>query len=290
MLASQTTMKGSLAGRTCVVTGATSGIGEETARGLAGLGARVAIVARSPERGEATRAAIADATGADVQLLLADLSSQAEIRRLAAEIEERHPDLSILVNNAGVVNLSRRTTVDGLEETFAVNHLAYFLLTNLLLDRLRANAPARIVNVGSDAHKFGRLDLDDLQSERSYASMRVYGTSKLANLLFTRELARRLEGSGVTVNCVHPGAVASRLGTNNGWFGRAAMTVLSPFFLSPQKGAETSIHLAASADVAEVSGGYFARKRERRSSPTSQDAALARALWKKSAVLCGLPD
>jgi NAD(P)-dependent dehydrogenase (short-subunit alcohol dehydrogenase family) len=287
----------SLEDRTCLVTGATSGIGLETALGLAREGARVLIVGRSPGRGEAAREQIAKQSGNDrVELLLADLASLAEIRRLCAEVKSRCDALHVLVNNAGLVNMSRQLTVDGLEATFAVNHLAYFALTLGLLDRLRASAPARIVNVASDAHRFGSIDWDDLQSERRYrglpfvAAMRVYGSSKLQNILFTRELARRLEGSGVTANCVHPGAVSTRLGTNNGSVGRVVTGLLRPFMLSPAAGAETSIFLAASPELAETSGRYFTRKREASCSRAAQDDAAARRLWDVSVELAGLDD
>jgi NAD(P)-dependent dehydrogenase (short-subunit alcohol dehydrogenase family) len=196
----------------------------------------------------------------------------------------------VLVNNAAVFHLSRETTADGYEMTFAVNHLAYFLLTRLLLDRLVESRPARIVNVASNGHKFGRLDFDDLQSERSYSFTRVYGTSKLANVLFTYELARRLEGTGVTANCLHPGAVSTRLGINDGWLGRIVVPLLRPFFLSPEAGARTSIYLASSDEVENVSGRYFAKCRPEASSPDSYDEALARRLWEKSNELVRLDD
>ncbi|HXK21467.1 MAG TPA: SDR family oxidoreductase [Myxococcota bacterium] len=285
----------SLEDRTCLVTGATSGIGLETAVGLAREGARVLIVGRDPMRGEAARAEIARRSGHHrVELLRADLASLKEVRRLADEVRARCPALHVLVNNAGVMNLTRRQTEDGFEATFAVNHLAYFALTHHLLDLLKANAPARIVNVASDAHRFGRIDWDDLQSERRYrglpvvAAMRVYGTSKLLNILFTQELARRLEGSGVTANCVHPGAVSTRLGANNGSATRIAASLLRPFMLSPAEGARTSIHLASSPDVAELSGRYFAKMREARCSRAARDPDAARRLWMLSAELAGL--
>ncbi len=283
--------------RTCLVTGATSGIGLETAAGLAREGARVLIVGRDPARGEAARELIAKQSGNDrVELLLADLASQAEVSKLADAVKARCDALHVLVNNAGVVNMNRQLTVDGLEATFAINHLAYFALTHRLLDVLRASAPARIVNVASDAHRFGSLDWDDLQSERRYrglpfvAAMRVYGSSKLLNILFTRELARRLEGSGVTANCVHPGSVSTRLGTNNGGVGRIVTGLLRPFMLSPAAGAETSILLATSPEVADLSGRYFARKREASCSRAARDAAAARRLWDVSLALASLED
>lgn len=279
-----------LAGRTCLVTGATSGIGEATAVGLARLGARVLLVGRDPARGEASLAKVRRASGNDTaSLLIADLASLEQVRSLAAAVQERAPQLHVLVNNAGVVNLRRETTVDGLETTFAVNHLAYFLLTRLLLDRLRASAPARIVNVASEGHRFGVLDVDDLQTaHKPYSWMRVYGTSKLANVLFTYELARRLEGSGVTANCLHPGAVGTGLGANNGRLGRIVLPLVRPFLRSPEGGARTSIYLASSDEVAAVSGRYFIRCRARPSSAASRDAALARRLWDASEVLTGL--
>jgi NAD(P)-dependent dehydrogenase (short-subunit alcohol dehydrogenase family) len=276
-------------GRVCVVTGASSGIGRETALALAKMGATLALVCRDRGRGEEARAAIrSQATDDTVALFLADLSSQADIRRLATELLARYPRIHVLVNNAGIVNLHRTLTVDGIEAVLAVNHLAYFLLTNLLLERLKASAPARVVNVASDAHRWGRLDLDDLGHERGYRAMRVYGTSKLANILFTYELARRLDGSGVTANCLHPGAVATRLGHNNGAFATLLTKLLVPFFRTPAQGAATSIFLASSPAVEGVSGRYFSNRREARSSRASHDAETARRLWEASARLSGL--
>jgi NAD(P)-dependent dehydrogenase (short-subunit alcohol dehydrogenase family) len=286
----------SLEDRTCLITGATSGIGQETAVGLAREGARVFIVGRSRQRAEAARADIAKRSGNPrIELLLADLSSLREIRKLADEVRARCDALHVLVNNAGVVNARRELTVDGFESTFAVNHLAYFALTQGLLPLLRASAPARIVSVASDAHQFGRIDWDDLQSERRYrglpllSAMRVYGTSKLMNILWNAELARRLAGSGVSANCVHPGAVATRLGSQSG-AGRAFSALLRPFMQSPAEGARTSIFLAASPDLAETSGRYFAHMREARCSKAAQDPEAARRLWQISAQLCGMPE
>ena len=278
-----------MSGRVCVVTGASSGIGRATARALARLGATLALVCRDRGRGEETVATLrAESGNAAVALFLADLSSQAEIRRLAVELCERYPAIHVLVNNAGIVNLRRSTTVDGIEAVFAVNHLAYFLLTHLLLERLRRSAPARIVNVASDAHRFGRIDLDDLGHARRYRAMRVYGSSKLANILFTYELARRLEGTGVTANCLHPGAVATRLGQNNGRLAAAITKLLRPFFRTPEQGAETAVYLASSPAVKDVSGKYFVDCREARSSRASYDTQLARLLWEASARLTGI--
>lgn len=277
-----------LTGRVCVVTGATRGIGRATAIGLAKRGATLVLVCRRPEEG----AAVAhEATGAGApmaQVVLADLASQAAIRAAAAEIMSRHSQLHVLVNNAGVILRSRQTTVDGFEMQFAVNHLAYFLLTNLLLDPLKKGAPSRIVNVSSGAHQGGRIDFDALQSERRYGPIRVYSMTKLANLHFTYELARRLEGTGVTVNAVHPGVVSTRLLASYLDLPLVGGTIARAFGSKPEKGAETSIHLAASPAVSGITGGYFVGGQQSRSSPASYDEATARRLWNVSAELTGL--
>jgi NAD(P)-dependent dehydrogenase (short-subunit alcohol dehydrogenase family) len=278
-------------GKLCVLTGGTSGIGRETAVALAGRGARLALVCRDRRRAEDTVAEIATRTGSrEVSLHFADLSLQREVRRVAAELLACHPRIDVLVNNAGVVQLRHSLTPDGIETVFATNHLAYFLLTLLLLERLRASAPARIVNVASDAHRFGRMAFDDLGNAQRYRAMRVYGQSKLANVLFTYELARRLEGTGVTVNCLHPGAVATRLGHNNGAIARLLAGALRPFFRTPAQGAETSIWLASSPEVEHTTGGYFVGHRLKRSSPASYDQATARRLWDVSLRLTGLEE
>ncbi|MFM8409512.1 MAG: SDR family NAD(P)-dependent oxidoreductase [Alphaproteobacteria bacterium] len=273
----------------CIVTGATSGIGRATALGLARRGASVGIVARDAGKARATADEIVRGGGAMPMIFLADLGSQAEVRRVAREILDRCPRVDVLVNNAGVVNLRRETTVDGHESVFAVNHLAYWSLTLLLLDRLRESAPSRVVNVSSDAHKIvDGISFEDPGFDRGWSTMKVYGHSKLANILFTRELARRIEGSGVTVNCLHPGAVATGLGKNNGRIARGLIALLKPFFRTPESGAETSIHLAASPEVAGRSGGYWARCRERSPSAAALDAGAARRLWDLSASLTGI--
>jgi retinol dehydrogenase-14 len=277
----------SLDGKTCLVTGATAGIGRVTAMELARLGAKVFLVARDRARGEALAREI-QGGGGKAELLVADLASQQSIRELAGRFLARAEPLHVLVNNAGVFELSRRLNADGIEMVFAVNHLAYFLLTHLLLDRLRASPPARIVNVASDAHRWGTIDFDDLEGEKSYRSMRIYGRSKLANILFTYELARRLEGTGVTVNCLHPGAVSTRLGAQNGAIARALIGLLRPFLRSPQDGAKTSVYLAAAPEVDGVSGKYFIDCRPARSSRESQDREVARRLWERSAAMTGI--
>jgi len=280
----------SLAGRTCVVTGANRGIGRATALGLATLGARVVMVCRDAGRGEEARAAIHARTGCgSIELARADLSSQRDVRRLATTLRERPGGLHVLIHNAAVLPRRRELTVDGLEMQLAVNHLAPFLLTNLLLDLLRSSAPARVVTVSSHAHRGARLDLDDLQSERRYAPTAVYSATKLANVLFTRELARRLAGTGVTANCLHPGVIATdllgRFVPGPPWLGRLASRLIGRGL---DRGAETSIHLASSPDVEGITGEYFARRAPARSSAASRDPELARALWDLSARLTGL--
>jgi len=274
----------------CLVTGATTGIGLATAEGLARSGAHVILGARTAAKGEAARERIAKATGSEqLEVAVADLSVQAEVRRLAEEVARAHPRLDVLVNNAGLIAHRRDVTADGIETTWAVNHLAPFLLTNLLRDLLVASAPARVVTVASDAHGRAHLDMDDLEfTRRRYAPMTVYGHSKLANILFTVELARRLEGTGVTANCLHPGVVASEFGTRSGGLFSLGWRVIKPFVLSPERGADTSIYLATSPEVAGVTGRYFYRRRPVEPSRQSTDAGLARRLWDESERMTGL--
>ncbi|HEY8513938.1 MAG TPA: SDR family oxidoreductase [Candidatus Binatia bacterium] len=273
-------------GKVAIVTGATSGIGRATAFGLARRGATVGIVCRDRAKAEATAREIREQTGAAIDVFLADLASQAQIRRVAGEILARYPRIHVLINNAGVVNLQRTTTEDGIETVFAVNHLAYFLLTLLLLERLRESAPARIVNVGSDAHKLVKgIQFDDVGFASGYKAMKVYGHSKLANLLFTYELARRLDGTGVTVNCVHPGAVATGLGKNNGTWAKVLIRMLAPFFRTPDRGAETTLYVATSPFLVGVTGRYFKNSHEARSSAASHDREAAERLWELSLEL-----
>jgi len=250
-------------GKTCIVTGASAGIGHAIAQGLAAGGAQVVLVCRDRARAEATQQATRAVTGnAAVDIALADLSSQADIRHLAQELLQRYPQMHALINNAGVVNTKRTVTVDGIETVFAVNHLAYFLLTQLLLPRLIESAPARIVNVASDAHRWDTLDFDDLQNERRYRGLKVYGQSKLCNLLFTRELARRIAGTGVTVNSLHPGGVATGLGWNNGWWAVLVAKALKPFLRTAEQGADTAMYLTTAPEVATVNGKYFYNRHE----------------------------
>jgi NAD(P)-dependent dehydrogenase (short-subunit alcohol dehydrogenase family) len=286
----------SVKGRTCVVTGGNSGIGLHTALGLARLGARVALVSRSRERGEAALETIGAALAADpdhadgrVDLVVGDLGSLGSTRALADELLGRYPTIHVLVNNAGLWMSERQVTSDGLETTFAVNHLAPFLLTNLLLERLLASAPARIVNVSSEGHRRGRLDWDDLQAERGFGPVKAYCDSKLANVLFTRELARRLEGSGVTTNALHPGVVNTNIAQNAPRPLRWLAERLGPLLLAtPEQGARTSLHLATAPALDGVSGRYFKSCREARPARAAQDDAAARRLWAISEELAGL--
>jgi NAD(P)-dependent dehydrogenase (short-subunit alcohol dehydrogenase family) len=270
-----------LVGRTVVMTGATSGIGLAAAIELAARGARLALVARSPARAEHALEQIrARAPRADVEIVRADLSVMSEVARAAEEVARRCPQIDVLFNNAGVVKLRREVTADGYEATFATNHLAYFLFTSRLLDRLRATPGARIVSTASEAHRFGgALDFGDLMHERRYRGMVVYGRSKLANILWTRELTHRLEGSGVTANCFHPGAVATRLGQTDAAWTRLVGRVLGWFMRPPERGAATGVWLACSRDVAGVSGHYYADERERQPAAPARDDAAARRLW-----------
>jgi NAD(P)-dependent dehydrogenase (short-subunit alcohol dehydrogenase family) len=278
-------------GKVMMVSGATSGIGKETARVLANEGATVVILGRNPKKAVAIVEELQRETGnPKVEYLLADLSSQAEIRRLAEEFKQRYDRLDVLVNNAGEFNLRRRLSTDGIEMTFAVNHLAYFLLTNLLLDVIKASAPARIINVSSGSHRSTTINFNDLNGEQVFRSGQAYGQSKLANVLFTYELARRLEGTGVTVNALHPGFVATNMGANNGWYVRVFRPLMNLFSLSVEEGARTSIYLALSPEVEGVTGKYFIECEPVSSSPASYDQAAAKQLWQVSEELTGLQE
>jgi len=275
-----------LADRVWIVTGANSGIGKATALGLARLGGTLVLACRHRERGEAAREEITRATGNDkMSVMIVDMGNQASIRSFAEEFGRTHDRLDALVNNAGVFRRRRNVTVDGLEETFAVNYLGGFLLTHLLLDLLKASAPSRVVNVSSSAHRGGRIRFDDLQGEGGYRGFRAYGQSKLAQVLFTYELARRLDGTGVTVNACHPGIVRTNFGRDDWpW----AVHLVRPFFKSPEKGAETPICLATSPEVADVTGKYFVNNKPRGSSRLSRDPQLARRLYDVSLGIVGL--
>jgi len=277
-------------GRTVVITGANSGVGKATATALASAGAHTVITARNAERGREAQADIRRASGSErVDLVVFDLADLASVRAGAAELLDRYEQIHVLVNNAGLVLSERAETTDGYEATFAINHLGHFLLTTLLTDRMVASAPARVVNVTSTAHRSARrgLDFDDLQARRRYHGMQVYGRSKLANLLFTTELARRLTGKGVTANSLHPGTVATGYARDGDASGFLAfgVKVIKPFVLTPEKGARTSVYLASSPDVADVSGQYFVKCRPRTPSAAARSDAAAALLWSVSEEL-----
>ena len=283
---------GQMQGKICLITGATNGIGKATALALATMGATVVIVGRNTAKTAGVVAEIKQQIGNQpVDSLIADLSSLAQIRRAAEAFKERYDRLHVLVNNAGAMFASRQESMDGYEMTFALNHLAYFLLTNLLLDTLKASAPARIINVSSTAHRRARLNLDDLQSRQSYrgpAGFAAYAQSKLANVLFTYELARRLHGTGVTANVLHPGVVATGIRhVGQGLIG-LLMRMQDRFAIPPEQGAETVIYLASSLEVEGITGKYFEKCKAQRSSPASYDGKAARELWEVSERLTGL--
>ena len=276
-------------GKTIVITGATSGIGQVAAERLAGMGARLVLVARDKVRGQAMLARLREhAPGISHSIHYADLSRLVEMKRVAAEIAAGETRIDVLINNAGALFGSRQVTEDGLERTFAVNHMAYVVLTHGLRDRLIASAPARVVNTSSNAHTRARLDFDDLQSAQRYRGFKVYGRSKLCNILYTRELARRLAGTGVTANSLHPGFVATRFGDESGGLFSYVVRMAKTFAISPEKGADTIVYLASSPEVARVSGAYFYKCRPATPSKEAQDDAAARRLWLESARLGSL--
>ncbi len=280
-------------GRVCLITGASSGIGEASATSLAGMGASLVLLCRDRGRGEAAIARIKSRSGAvEIELLIADLSSQRQIREAAAQFLDSGRKLHVLLNNAGLIIRQRMVTEDGIETTFAVNHLAYFLLTNLLLERLRESAPARIVSVSSALHKRGygdgRIAFDDLGGETAYSGYKAYGQSKLANILFTRELARRLDGTGVTANALHPGVVATGFaGNNRSVLWRIARATYRPFSLSPERGARTSVWLATDPALAAVTGRYFQHCKQRQPAPQARNDQDAARLWRISEQMTG---
>ncbi len=281
---------GHMQGRVCLITGATSGIGLESARALASQGAHVVLVGRDKGRGEAALAEVRRTSPeAKLELLQADLTSLASVRALAEDFQRRHSRLDVLLNNAGLIITERKVTADGFEATLATNHLSHFLLTHLLLDMLKASGAARVVNVSSQAHRVGSLDfLDDLHAERGYSGMKVYGNSKLANILFTRSLAKRLAGTKVTANSLHPGVVRTGFGLNNQGFFSTLVKLTAPFMLTAEGGARTSVYLASSPEVEGVTGKYFMKCREAKESAAARNDAAAERLWEKSAELTGV--
>lgn len=276
-------------GKTVVITGATSGIGEVAADRLAEQAARIVFIARNPARGAETLKHLkAIAPDAEHAAYYADLSRLSEMKRVAGEIAAAEPKIDVLVNNAGAMFATRQVTEDGLEMTFATNHMSYFVVTNLLLGNLKAAGSARVVSTASDAHKAGKLDFSDLQSQNRYSGIGVYGTSKLLNVLFTRELARRLQGTGVTANCLHPGFVATRFGDNNKGLLSSVFGFAKNFALSPEQGAQTIVYLASSLDVEGVTGRYFYKSKPAAPSKAAQNDADAARLWDISAKIAEL--
>lgn len=277
-----------LKGKTVLITGANQGIGKAAAVALHRLGADLVLVCRNADKG---RAAVEDIRrtegGGTIELLIGDLSVQSEVRRVAAEFLAGHPRLDVLLNNAGVLATSRRMTVDGVEFTFATNHLGYYLLTHLLRDVLVASAPSRVVSVSSELHRRATMNWDDPQYERGWSSFTAYNQSKLCNVMWTYDLARRLEGTGVTANCLHPGVIASGFGRTDGGFTGFLVSLASPFMLTPEKGADTSVYLAASPAVAGVTGTYFDKRLPRSSSKASYDTSDWARLWALSEKLTG---
>jgi NAD(P)-dependent dehydrogenase (short-subunit alcohol dehydrogenase family) len=276
-----------MTGRICVITGATRGIGRATAEGLVRLGASVVLICRRQQDGEEVSRELTP-SGVPPEVVVADLSSQSSIRSAAEQIRSRWPRLQVLINNAGVFTRRRELTVDGMETQFAVNHLAYFLLTNLLLDQLKAGAPSRIINVSSGAHAGATIEFENLQGERDYHGGEAYARSKLANILFTYELARRLRGTGVTANCLHPGVIATRLLASYMGIPAAGGALARTFGAKPEKGAETILYLASSPEVEGLSGKYFSHGKPVSSSPESYDETTGRRLWEISERLTGI--
>jgi retinol dehydrogenase 14 len=281
-----------MTGKTVLITGGTGGIGRAAAIGLASMGARVGITGRDRERAEQAAAFIARESGNPaVAVFVADMSSQAEVRRLAGEVLATYPRLDVLMNNVGGFWAHRHATPDGLEHTFALNHLAPFLLTNLLLERLEASTPSRVVTVSSGAQAMGKIDFDDLMGEREYSGQRAYNQSKLANVMFTYELARRIEGAGVTANALHPGMTNTAFSAEDPARKMApVVTAMRPFMRSPKRGADTAVYLASSHEVIGISGRYFANRKSKTSNPSSYDTATTARLWSVSADLVGLAN
>ncbi len=277
-----------MGGKVALVTGGTSGIGKATATALAAMGAEVVVIGRNPERGEKAVEEIRRDSDGKVSLMLADLAVQAEVRRLAEEFQERYDRLDVLVNNAGLIQSKRTETPDGIETTLAINHLAPFLLTNLLLDLLKQSAPSRVVTVSSGAEGMGKIDFDDLQSEKRYRGFKVYGTTKLMNIMFTFELAERLRGTGVTATCMHPGAVNTSFGAKDRGPFSLMFRAFKPFMRTPEQGADTLIYLASSPDVEGMTGKYLSDRKVQTASREAYDEDLRKRLWEASEQLTGL--
>lgn len=278
----------SMKGRSVVITGATQGIGRATAKALAERGAELCLIVRDKQRGNELQEALSQSTGKKPALVFADLASMNDIKRAASEIKDQLPKIDVLINNAGGIFPTRRLTHEGFEQTFALNHLGYFALTCLLRRQLETSTSARVINVSSSAHAAGNIYFDDITLERNYTALRAYAQSKLANVFFTYELARKLAGSGVTANCLHPGVVRTGFGKGEpGWF-RVLVKIGAPFLLSEEEGAKTSIFLASSSDIEGVTGAYFVRCRRRSTAKVSYDAELAKKLWEMSESMTGI--
>jgi len=282
-------MATSMKGKRVILTGASRGIGRETALALGKMGADLSLIVRDPERGKAVaeevRAAAGGSSAPDVEVFIADLSSIADVRRVGAEVLAKHDRIDVLVNNAGALLMERQVTKDGYEATFATNHLGYFVLTKVLLDAVKKAPAGRIVNVASEAHRGGSMKFDDLMGEKKFSGWFAYSASKLANILFTAELARRLEGTNVTTNCLHPGVIASGFAHNNKGFVGFLAKLASPFLMSSENGAKTTLFLATDPSVATTSGLYFDKSKPRKPSREARDAAVAKRLWDVSEEL-----
>ena len=282
-------MNENLENKVCLITGATNGIGEEAAKELNKMGAEIVFVARNEEKGEQLKAELKEATGKEPTMILANLSSQAEVKSAAEKFLSMEKPLNILLNNAGIMNRERSITEDGLEEVFSVNHLAYFTFTLMLIDKLKSTEGSRVVNVASGAHQFVKeMNFGDLQSEKVFKPMQVYGQSKLANILFTKSLANKLADHGVTVNCLHPGFVSTGIGSNNKGIWNILMSLARPFARNTDKGAETSVYLCSSPEVKDISGEYFVDCKIEKVSDAAKSSDQADKLWKISSELTGL--
>ena len=282
-------MNENLENKVCLITGATNGIGEEAAKELNKMGAEIVFVARNEGKGEQLKAELKEATGKEPTMILANLSSQAEVKSAAEKFLSMEKPLDILLNNAGIMNRERNITEDGLEEVFSVNHLAYFTFTLMLIDKLKSTKGSRVVNVASGAHQFVKeMNFGDLQSEKVFKPMQVYGQSKLANILFTKSLANKLADHGVTVNCLHPGFVSTGIGSNNKGIWNILMSLARPFARKTDKGAETSVYLCSSPEVKDISGEYFVDCKIEKVSDAAKSSDQAEKLWKISSELTGL--